>query len=735
MPQPPSSPAIIRFGSFDLDLVNSELRKNGVRLRIQEQPFQVLTALVTRPNEVVSREELRALLWPDGTFVDYERGLNAAVARLRQVLQDSSETPKFIETVARRGYTFIAPVCAIPGPPSTPAPPNGNEPAPAMSDLAVSMPMMAEEPVAIGEKPQRHAQATTLRRRVIFVVVMGILGAAVYRSGHQDAPPRVTGYTQLTHDARTKAFLNNALPVIVTDGSRLYFTENGGGPMRSALYQVSQSGGETSAIPTSLNNNVEIGDISPDRSRISIQTFDSPEPEMRLWTMPVTGGAPSRLHDLRGRDATWSRDRRMIAFAKSNELYTSEANGLNTRLLVSADAPVRWPRWAPDGKSLRYTVGDPSGWMRIEVVSADGSKRRPLLPHSNNRCCCGNWTSDGEYYVFECKGTIRTDLWAMREGPSFFGRASAPVQLTRGPMDFRSVVPSLDGKRLYAFGVQNRGELMRYDAAARQFVPYLGGISAYAVLSRDGQWNAWVSYPDLVLWRSRTDGSERLQLTLPPLRVAFPQWSPDGKRIAFVAYTEGGPSSVYLVSADGGPLERVLKDDRHQADPSWSPDGNSLAFGRVPWLEDKKTVSDITVVNLETRQTSILPGSERLYSPHWSPDGRYMQALTAAPPEHRIALFDFSTQRWHKMSEPPAAYPNWSRDAKYVHFINPYVGRPRLCRLRVSDKSTETLIEIDEQQFGWTIVGKWTGLATDDSPLVLRDTGVQEIYALDWQVP
>jgi Tol biopolymer transport system component len=124
-----------------------------------------------------------------------------------------------------------------------------------------------------------------------------------------------------------------------------------------------------------------------------------------------------------------------------------------------------------------------------------------------------------------------------------------------------------------------------------------------------------------------------------------------------------------------------------------------------------------------------------LFSPHWSPDGRYLQALTAVAPTSRIVLFDFSTRRWEAVSEPAAAFPTWSRDSKYVHFISPYVGRPRLCRLRVSDKSTETLIEIDEQQFGWSTVGKWTGLASDDSPLVLRDTGLQEIYALDWRVP
>ena len=367
---PPLSPTVIRFGSFDLDIVNSELRKSGVRLRIQEQPLQVLTALVARPNEVVSREELRALLWSDGTFVDFEHGLNAAVARLRQVLQDSAENPRFIETVARRGYRFIGRVDAING---------SDQRMPAVTDLTTNGKEAPEEKAATNGKPQRNVHSGTWHW-LILALIIAVLGVAVNRLVLSDSTPRVTGYTQLTQDARTKAFLSNALPVIVTDGTRVYFAEHGDGSARSSLYQVSQSGGETSVIPTALSDNVEIGDISPDRSRVSLQTFASPEPAMQLWTLPLTGGAPARLHDLAGRDATWSRDGQMIAFAKANELYIGQANGRDIRLLVSADAPVRWPRWAPDGKTLRYTVGDPSAWMRIEVVAADGREKRPLLP-------------------------------------------------------------------------------------------------------------------------------------------------------------------------------------------------------------------------------------------------------------------------------------------------------------------------------------------------------------------
>ena len=107
---PGTSTRTVRFGVFEVDLDRSELRKQGLRVRLQEQPFQVLAALLSSPGEVVTREELIHRLWPDGTVVDFDRGLNAAVTRLRQALSDSAETPRYIETVARRGYRFVGPV-------------------------------------------------------------------------------------------------------------------------------------------------------------------------------------------------------------------------------------------------------------------------------------------------------------------------------------------------------------------------------------------------------------------------------------------------------------------------------------------------------------------------------------------------------------------------------------------------------------------------------------------------
>lgn len=121
MPEAERVPRVVRFGLFDLDLKTGELRKKGVRVRLQEQPFQVLAMLVQRPGDLVTRDELRARLWPDAVFVDFDQGLNRAVTKIRSALGDLAESPRFVETLERRGYRFLAAVEVV-GPPDGHAP-------------------------------------------------------------------------------------------------------------------------------------------------------------------------------------------------------------------------------------------------------------------------------------------------------------------------------------------------------------------------------------------------------------------------------------------------------------------------------------------------------------------------------------------------------------------------------------------------------------------------------------
>jgi Tol biopolymer transport system component len=166
--------------------------------------------------------------------------------------------------------------------------------------------------------------------------------------------------------------------------------------------------------------------------------------------------------------------------------------------------------------------------------------------------------ADGRFFVFQAYRNQKTDIWALLEQSGLFRRAGPePIQLTFGPMSFWAPIPSPDSRKLFVGGSQQRGELVRYDPKTRQWGPYLSGVSAHMVdFSRNGEWITYVTYPEGGLWRSKADGSERLQLTYPPLRSALPRWSPDGKEIAFSARVPGEP---FLVSSLFSPASEVLE--------------------------------------------------------------------------------------------------------------------------------------------------------------------------------
>jgi len=286
----------------------------------------------------------------------------------------------------------------------------------------------------------------------------------------------------------------------------------------------------------------------------------------------------------------------------------------------------------------------------------------------------------------------------------------------------------MDGKRIFALGIQRRGQLVRYDGKSHQFVPFLSGISADGVdFSKDGQWVTFVAFPEATLWRSKADGSERLQLTPPPMKVSLPRWSPDGKRIAFLGRVVGKPVKIYIVPADGGTPKQAVPGERNEYEASWSPDGNSLAFAPLYFLEGSTAVR---LLELQTGRVTTVPGSDGFFSARWSPDGRHIAALTAD--SRTLMLYDVETQKWVELAKR-AAYPNWSRDGRFVYFHDPFRSEPALFRVRISDRKVEELATLDPRILTWAVVSQWTGLAPDDSPLVLRDTSVEEIYALDWE--
>jgi Tol biopolymer transport system component len=225
------------------------------------------------------------------------------------------------------------------------------------------------------------------------------------------------------------------------------------------------------------------------------------------------------------------------------------------------------------------------------------------------------------------------------------------------------------------------------------------------------------------------DGSERLQLTFSPLQAFQPYWSPDGKSIAFMGQGPGKPWQVYVVPADGGTPRMLSPGDRNYGDPSWSPDGSSLAFGKLPFAEPDNA-GGIFILDLKTNQTTKLPDSERVFAPRWSPDGRYIAVQTSD--SQKQLLFDLQTRKWEELTSGIyAGYPNWSRDGKYVYFDSEVGDRTGFYRVRLSDRKLERLVDFKNIRRAVGSLGSWGGLSPDDSPLLLRDTSTQEIYALD----
>ena len=563
----------------------------------------------------------------------------------------------------------------------------------------------------------RTSIAASCGALLIFAAILGY-----YLTRLPAAPPRILRTVQLTNTNKPKSG-------VVTDGSRVYFIEG-----QSLLAQTSVNGGETFPIPNSLEDTgfANVFDVSPDGSLLLMNTAHGTSLDGPLWSVPVVGGSPRRLGNLQGHSGAWSPDGSRLAFSKGNEIFLASGDGNDSRSLLTAGGTASDLRWSRDGAILRFTVNDPHTNNRsIWQASADGSNLQPLLPGWNPSPneCCGQWTADGKFFVFQAQRDDTANLWALYERRGFFPSAPRePIQLTTGPMNVGEPVPSRDGKKIFVQGWRPRGELIRYDANSKHFAPYLSGISAMGLdFSRDGEWVAYNDASDGTMWRSKIDGTQKLQLVFAPMSAYLPRWSPDGKQLAFFGHPPGEPWQIYVVPVQGGTPELVYSNGTNLADPTWSPDGKSLAFGGNS-LNNQG--SAVYTLDLKTRTAAKLPGSDGLYSPRWSPDGRYIAAIPLD--SLKIMLFDLSTQKWIELAKIFVAYPTWSRDSKYIYFDGSLDSEESYFRVRIADRKLERIFSLKGFQAAGGAFGNWTGIAPDESPLLVRDASIQEIYALDW---
>jgi Tol biopolymer transport system component len=293
-------------------------------------------------------------------------------------------------------------------------------------------------------------------------------------------------------------------------------------------------------------------------------------------------------------------------------------------------------------------------------------------------------------------------------------------------------MPSRDSRKIFANGTKPSGELVRCPLGSGECAPYLGGLEASGVaFSPDGESIAW-TVRDGTLWRSRADGTERLQLTFPPLTAFLPRWSPDGRQIGFNSTAPGEPLKLRVVPSEGGPLrDAVPGDTESQLDLSWSPDGRAFAFGRNPGVYREDDPFTLEILDVETGEVSPVPGSEGLFSPRWSPDGRRLAALSHD--SLRLRVYDFSSRQWRTLIDEGTlvGYPTWAADGEHVFVIE----NDARVRVGVRDGRKEVVVDFTGLKRLATGFGQWVGHAPDGSVLTVRDTSLNEIFALDLETP
>jgi Tol biopolymer transport system component/DNA-binding winged helix-turn-helix (wHTH) protein len=699
-------PVRYRFGTFELDGRSAELRRSGVKLRLQEQPFLVLRKLLEGAGALVTREELHGALWPADTFVDFDTSLNTAIKRLREVLGDSADIPVFIETIPRRGYRFLAPVQIL------------------QNGKPLSSPLQPQ--TTASSAPSRRVRLGPL---VTSLLLAAVVGATAVRLRSPLPVPRVSDSTQITFDGIPKGNLR-------ARGAYVYFNERLAD--RITLVRVPTAGGPPVLLDSSISG-LYLADVSPDGSKLLVVTPLDPlrlGGANRLRLMDMASGSLQDIDGIDCNDASWAPDGKLV-FAKGHDIFLADGDGAHQRKLLSAPADAFFLRFSPDGTRLRFTIGDKAASNhKIWEARADGSNLRQVLTGLTDfpELCCGDWTPDGKYFLFQTFRDGTSRIWAQTEHPPFWSGTLQPVQLTTVPPNFYMGVPTPE-KKLVVTAAQPRAELVRYDSASRQYVPFLSGISGGDVQgSRDARSLVYVRYPEGTLWRSKADGSAAAQLTGPSLRASLPHWSPDGTHIAFAGSRPGRPWNIFLIPSAGGPAEQLSSGAISDLDPSWSPDGSKLVFGQVRMVGDKR-IDSIQMLDLASRRATPIPGTDGICCPRWSPDGRFL--LASHGDYNDLLLYEFATQKWTVIVKDLGiiGYMEWMNDGKSIMFDTLDGAKPAFYRLRLPDLHLETVASLGDVRRYYGDFGPWTGIAPDGSPLLVRDISNEEVYSLELQLP
>jgi Tol biopolymer transport system component/DNA-binding winged helix-turn-helix (wHTH) protein len=614
---------VIRFGAFEANRKTGELRKGGTRIKLADQPFRLLVALLDRPGELVSRDELRHVLWLDRPAGNLEQGLNRTVNKLRAALSDSAASPRFVETLPGYGYRFIGTV-------------------------------EQEPPVQPAPKPKNRWMTALIAA----ALAAGLFGYLIWK--RLPGPVPELRWRKLTTDNFNKT------PPALSDGTRIYFIAGYAG--ESFLAQIPASGGQPAKLPITLPGPVcSLQDLSPNGQEILLTAgvMMDRSRTLPLWTLQIADGTARRLATLPATSAAYS-PTGAIAFTTESELWLLPHGNPPRRLLERKDSLLGTVSWTPDGRTIRFSAQNPlSAQSSAWEVEPDGTHLRPVMPKWQGMSYISvGRDAQTHLELFAADGSF----WAASPGwPPFRAADDVPTRVTGSEPEFSDRV-RLRSTSFPAIGVDRLGELQRFDARTNDWKPLLDGLSAeQAEFSRDGKRVAYVTYPQQTLWVRDADGKRPIQLTSPPVIARYPHWSPDGRRLVFTA--QQAPDRlmrIYIVDADGGGMHLATTSEQgSQGDASWSADGRRLVYGLD--VRSARENAYIRIVDLGSGQVTKLAGSEGLFGPRWSPDGSRIAALERDG-RRRMMIYRMDTGQWSVLFDDRADWPVWTKDGAAILF-------------------------------------------------------------------
>jgi Tol biopolymer transport system component/DNA-binding winged helix-turn-helix (wHTH) protein len=608
--QPTNNLCIIRFGVFEVNVKTGELRKQGARIRLQEQPFQVLVMLLEKPGEIVTREEMQQRLWPRDTFVDFDHSLNKAINKIRDALCDSADNPRFIETLARRGYRFIAPVdwnqvvLRVPIPIETPTPLKAE--VPNQITQSTSAPNEGTAPLHIHPKVPGGSEAARVdsgpegaatssvgtghflrgwnaRHWIAVIAFFVVLIILLYwfffrhKSEVNRARMRVVPFTTLPGMA--------FYPKFSPDGKLVSFVWNKNDNFDIFVKQVSREG----LIQLTSSPAFEgMSAWSPDSGEIAF--FRSSSKFGSIYTKPSLGGAEHKLYDFTGicGGFSWSPDGRWLAISDCSSAESPNRIfllSLDTRQKIPLTSPPPgpygdvWPEFSRDGKRVIFVRAKDSAVCDIWIQPVSSSEASRLTNENCEEIGPLAMTADGHELVFSIGKTQTGNLYRIpltggvpqlvagigdhAAHPTIWGDKMVFIQRgTALTKIWRMRGPNSQGK--------DRSAALILASTSSEYNPDYSANSKKITFNSDRS-----GFSEI--WICDSNGENPVQLTYLKKNSFNPRWSPDGMRIAFESNPEED-SEIYVMDTDAGNPLRMTHEKSPDQAPSWSKDGRWIYF-------------------------------------------------------------------------------------------------------------------------------------------------------------